>query len=180
MKHLIVIAAATAAIGFTSSAYAAEEAAQVKSKIEYKKDGGYEASRTSEQTTARGTELSSERNVNVGVDSKGRIDKTVKSESSSDPKGLMNKKKDVSESKIEEKDRGGYKQVTTRKHRDAEGTDTTYKTTTDVDVDARGNVATTATTEKVTDPKGLLNEKTTSSKVKTVNGRVVEEKNKTH
>lgn len=175
MKHsMLLTLAATAAVSLASSAYAEE--AQVKSKVEYKKDGGYESSRTMEQTTPSGTAVTSDSKVDVSVDSKGRVDKTVKTEAGSDAKGLMNRKKDKSETHIEEKARGGYKQTTTRVHADANGTDTTYKTTTDVDVDDSGNVTTTATTEKTVDPKGLLNEKTSTSKVKTVNGRVVEEK----
>lgn len=175
MKQYVIVAVATAAIGFAPAAFAAEKA-DVKSKVEYKDDGGYESSRTAKQTTSSGTALKTENKVDVSVDSEGKVDKSVKAESTTDPKGLMNKKQDTSESKIEEKERGGYKQVTTRKHTDAEGTNTTFKTTTDVDVDSSGNVKTTATTEKVTDPKGLLNQKTVTNKVKTVNGRVTEEK----
>lgn len=178
MKKSLAMLLATAAVGLAMPAFAADESAQVKSKVDYKKDGGYESSRTAEKTTANGTALKSESNVDVDVDSKGRVDKTVKVENSTDPKGLMNAKKDKAETHIEDKARGGYKQTTTRKSTDNNGTDVTYKTTTDVDVDSSGNVTTTATTEKTTDPKGLLNEKTTSTKTKTVNGKVVEEKNK--
>lgn len=178
MKHSLTMLLATAAMGLATSAYAADESAQVKSKVDYKKDGGYESNRTAEKTTANGTAVKSESNVDVDVDTKGRVDKTVKVENSTDPKGLMNAKKDKSETHIEDKARGGYKQTTVRTSTDASGTDVTYKTTTDVDVDASGNVTTTATTEKTVDPKGLLNEKSSSTKVKSVNGKVVEEKRK--
>ena len=178
MKNITAILVATAAMGLATSAYAADESAQAKSKVEYKKNGGYESTRSADHTTAGGTTHTSESNVSVDVDSQGRIDKEVKSESVTDPKGLMNKKKDTSETEIEEKARGGYKQTTTRKHTDAEGTNTTYKTVTDVDVDADGNVTSTATTEKTVDPKGLMNETTSKSKTKTVNGQVVEQTKK--
>lgn len=65
--------------------------------------------------------------------------------------------------------------MTTSKHKNAEGTDVTMVTTTDVDVDNSGNVTTTAKTEKTVDPKGLLNETTTTNETKTVNGKVVKQ-----
>jgi hypothetical protein len=173
MKKTLVMLMATTAFGLASSAYAADE---VKSKIEYKKDGGYESTRSAERTTASGATVSSESKVDVDVDNKGRIDKTVKVENATNPKGLLNEKKDEAETKIEEKARGGYKQVTTRKALNADGTDVTYKTTTNVDIDDKGNVTTTATTEKTVNPKGLMNEKTTTTKTKSVNGQVIEKK----
>ncbi|MEI7668882.1 MAG: hypothetical protein WCJ33_02220 [Pseudomonadota bacterium] len=167
----------TTALTIASPLYASDSEA-VKSKVEYKKDGGYEASRTSEQTTTSGTTNTSNDSTNVDIDSKGYTEKTVKSETTSDPKGMMNKEKDNSETKVEEKARGGYKQTTIRKHVDASGTNTTYKTMTDVDVDANGNVTTTATTEKTTDPKGMMNETTTKTKTKSINGKVIEDTKK--
>jgi len=178
MKNTFALLAATAAIGLAGGAYAADESANVKSKVDYKKDGGYTAERSSEQKTPGGTKTTSETKVDVDVDSQGRIDKEVKAETTTDPKGLLNKTKDVSKTDIEEKERGGYKQTTTTKHTNADGTNVTYKTVTDVDVDANGNVTTTAKTEKTVDPKGLMNAETTSSTTKSVNGQVVEQKKK--
>ena len=179
MKKFRTLLALTAAMGLATAAHAADESAQVKSKVEYKKDGGYESSRTAESTSAAGTTHKSESNVDVDVDSAGRVEKTVSTEATTDPKGLMNKKDNMSETHIEEKARGGYKQTTTRKFTDADGTNVTYKTVTDVDVDNNGKVTSTATTEKTVDPKGLMNEKTTTSKTKMVNGKVVENSKKT-
>lgn len=178
MKNIIAVLAITAATALPCATFAADETSESKAKVEYETDGGYESSRSSEHTTPSGTTHSSESTVDVDVDSAGRVDKTVKTETVTDPKGLMNRKKDVSETEIEEKAYGGYKQTTTRKHKDAAGTDTTFKTVTDVDVDSTGNVTTTATTEKTVDPKGLFNKTTTESKTKTVNGRVVEKNKK--
>lgn len=174
MKHYAILAATLLA----STANAADQSAVVKSNIDYKSNGGYESNRTAERTTASGTKQTTESKVNVDVDSAGRIDKTVKTEAVTDPKGLLNKQKDTSESQVEEKVRGGYKQVTTRKHTDADGTNIVYKTTTDVDVDAAGNVTTTAKTEKTVDPKGLMNSTTTTSKSTSVNGKVVDSSKK--
>ena len=180
MKTMFALLATTAALGLAASSYAADKSAQDKSKVEYKKDGGYESTRSSEHTNTSGTAYTSESKVDVDVDSQGRVDKTVKTESTTDPKGLLNKKDSTSETQIEEKARGGFKQTTTRKHTDAEGTNTTYKTVTDVDVDSDGKATSTATTEKTVNPKGLLNETSTKSKTKAVNGRVVEKTTKSN
>lgn len=180
MKNMFAILVATTAVGLATSSYAADESAQDKSKVEYKKDGGYESTKSTEHTTTGGTTHSTETKVDVDVDRQGRVDKTSKTESTTDPKGLMNKKDDTSETQIEEKARGGYKQTTTRKHTDAEGTNTTYKTVTDVDVDGNGKITTTATTEKTVDPKGLMNKTSTESKTKAVNGRVVDKTTKSN
>lgn len=180
MKKLFALLAATAAVSLAVSAHAASESAEVKSKMEYKRDGGYEASRSSEQTTPSGTDISSESKVDVDVDSDGLVSKTIKSESKTDPKGFGNRKVDNSKTVFEEKDRGGYKQTTVRTHKDADGTNVKFETITDVDVDSAGNVTTSAKTEKTVDPKGLFNSKTTTSKVKTVNGKVVDSVKKTN
>jgi len=178
MKNTFALLAVTAAIGLASSAYAADENAEVKSSVDYKKNGGYEATRSSEEKTAGGTTTTSKTTVDVDVDGSGKIDKEVKAETATDPKGLLNKKTDTSKTEIEEKARGGYKQVTTTKHKDADGTNVTYKTTTDVDVDNNGNVTTTAKTEKTVDPKGLMNADKTTTTTKSVNGEVVSKKTK--
>jgi len=176
MKNVIAMLAATAAVGLATSAYAADETSQAKASVNYKDNGGYDSSRNAENTDANGTTTTSSEKVDVDVDSKGLVKKTVKTSDTTDPKGLMNKKTDNSKTVYEEKDNGGYKQTTTRTHKDANGTNVSYKTVTDVDVDKDGNVTTTAKTEKTVDPKGLFNKKTTSETTKTVNGQVVDEK----
>ena len=176
MKRMIAVLAATTALTLAAPVFAASESTDGSTKIDYKSNGGYEATRSAEQTSTSGTTTKSNADVDVDVDSKGRTSKTVKAESSTDPKGLGNKKDDLAKTTYEDKDRGGYKQTTTRKHKDAAGTNTTYTTTTDVDVDTDGNVTTTAKTEKTVDPKGLMNAKSTTTKTKTVNGKVVDQK----
>lgn len=166
--------ATTMAMGISAISYAAENESE-KTKTRYYDNGGYESTRSSEDTTANGTTHTSESKVGVEVDSNGRAQKKVKTSAVTDPKGLMNKKEDNAESQIEEKPRGGYKLTVTRQHTDANGTNVLYKTITDVDVDEAGNVTTTATTEKTVDPKGLMNETTTKSTTKSINGRVVEQ-----
>jgi hypothetical protein len=174
MKNALVVLAATTVIGLSGSIYAAEDASHVKSNIDYKKNGGYEASTTSERTDANGAKSVTQKEVDVDVDAHGNIDKTVKNETITS-KGLMNKKSDTDQTQYQEKERGGYTQTTTRKHKNSDGTDVTYKTVTDVDVDEDGDVTTKATTEKTVDPKGLFNEKTTKSVTKSVNGKIIQE-----
>ena len=175
MKNLIALLAATTAVSLASGAYA-DESSSTKANVDYKKNGGYESSRSAQSTDSSGTTVSSDSKVDVDVDSKGHVKRTVKSSTTTDPKGLMNKKSEDGKTVFEEKNNGGYKQTTTRSYTDREGTNVTYKTVTDVDVDNDGNVTTTAKTEKTVDPKGMMNSKTTTSTTKSVNGQVVEQK----
>jgi len=180
MKTTLALLSATAVLALSGASLAADETVKGESKVEYKEDGGYESTRSSKHVTPEGTTHATETEVDVDVDSSGRASKTVKTEAVTDPKGLMNKKKDTSKTEIEEKPRGGYVQTTLSKHTEADGTDVTIKTVTDVDVDTSGNITTTAKSERVVDPKGWLNETKTTSTTKTVNGRVVEQKKETN
>ncbi len=173
MRNTLGALVATTAIGIASLAYA-DDATATNTTIENKANGGYEATTKSSETTPNGTDKSSTGTESVDVDSKGNIDKTIKTESVTDPKGMWNKKTDNSESSIQEKSNGGYTQTTIRKHTDRSGTDTYYKTVTDVSVDSDGNVTSVATSEKTTKPKGWFNKTEASSKTKTVNGTVTE------
>lgn len=175
-KSLLAALAASASMGLAISAYA-EEASE-KSNTKYHDNGGYETTSSSQKTNAAGTTSSTNSSVNVDVDSKGNVSREAKSETTTDPEGLMNKKTDNAESEIEEKPRGGYKQTTTRSHKDADGTNVYFKTVTDVDVDSSGNVTTTAKTEKTVDPKGFFNKTTSTSTTKSVNGRIVKSDSK--
>ncbi len=169
---------ATAAVGAANPTHAADEK-KVDAQVEYKKDGGYESTRTTKQTTDDGTTYKTKSEVDVDVDAAGRVDKKITTETVADPKGLMNKEKAVSETEFEEKERGGYTQTTIRKYKDANGTDVSLKTVTDVEIDKDGNVITTATTERTVNPEGLMNQTTTKSKTKSVNGKVIEQSKKT-
>lgn len=176
MNSKISLLAATAAVALASASYAAEDKAN--SKVEYKNNGGYEATRNAESTSANGTTVSSKSKVDVDVDSKGNVTRTLDTQASTDPKGMLNKQADNGKTVFEEKSNGGYKQTTERSHTDQQGTDITLTTTTDVDVDKKGNVITTAKTEKTVDPSGLFNSRTETSTSKSVNGVVVEQKKK--
>lgn len=85
------------------------------------------------------------------------------------------------ETKVEAKDNGGYMEKTTTEQKDAAGTSMTSEKKTDVNVDSKGNMEATTTTEKVVDPKGLMNEsKETVKDTKKVdaNGKVVKKNHK--
>lgn len=173
MKNTLSLLLVTAAVALATSSYAADKSAQVESTMEQKNNGGYESSVKSEAVTAAGTKKTSESSVDVSIDSNGNLDKKVETENVADAKGLFNKKTDSSDTQIEDKANGGYKQTTTRRHADANGTNTVYKTVTDVSIDSDGNIVSNATTDKTVDPKGLMNKKTTTSRTKAVNGDVV-------
>lgn len=175
IKNTLAILSATTMLTMGAAAFAADEVAKGETKVEYKDDGGYKSTQSSEHVNADGTKTSSEAKVDVDVDKDGQVEKTVKTESTTDPKGLLNAKKDTSKAEVEEKDRGGYKQTVTREHKDSDGTNVKEKSTTDVSVDREGNVTETTKNEKVVDPKGLMNKEKSVSKTKSVNGRVVEE-----
>jgi len=176
MKKILLALAATTAIGLTANAYAADSTAQADTKVDYKKNGGYDASSTAEQTNADGTKKVAKKSADVNVDSKGNLDETVKSETSSDAKGLMNAKKDTAKTTYKDKSNGGYKKTTTKAHVDHAGTDTKTENSTDVDVDSNGKTTEVDKTTNTTDPKGLMNKTSTTTKVKKVDGQVVEEK----
>lgn len=178
MKNIFGLLATTATLALATSAFAANEAAENKSSVEYKKDGGYEAKAASEKVNAAGTKTATESKVDVDVKNDGRVSKTTKTETTTDAKGLMNEKKDVQKTKLEEKKDGGYKETATSTHTDAEGTNVKAKATTEVDVNAAGDVTKTQKVEKTVDPKGLMNKETTTTTTKEVNGNVVEKKTK--
>ena len=176
MQKILTLLTITAVVGAVSSVSASGQSAETTSKTQIKPNGGYESSTTSESTTPGGGTKTTNKEVDVNVDARGRVDSTVTNTTTTDPKGLLNKQVNNAQTTIEEKTNGGYTQTTTRAHRDANGTSIVYKTVTDVDVDNKGNVQSTVKTEKTVDPKGLMNEKTSSSQTKTVNGKVVETK----
>ncbi len=174
MKQTFAYLCTTTFLAFVAAGFAANAATE--SKVEYKENGGYESTKSSEHKAPDGTTHTTESNVDVDVDKNGRVSKLIETESSTDPKGLLNEKKDIAKTEREEKPRGGYKETVTRQHRDADGTDITARTTTDVNVDKQGNVTQIVRVEKIVNPTGLMNETKTVNVTKTVNGKLVEQK----
>lgn len=167
-------------IAFSACVYAADESATTKSSTDYKKNGGYSTSSSSSDTTAGGTTSeTSNSKEDVDVDSSGKVKQHIESKSTVDPKGLMNKKTSESDTTVEEKDNGGYQEKREKESTNKAGTDYSNKSTTDVDVDSSGNVITTKERKETVDPKGLMNKKTTKTKIKEKNGQVIEEKSTT-
>jgi len=149
---------------------------KVESQFNDKQNGGYEKTIKSENTSTIGTKKETESKVDVDVKNDGRVSKKEETSTVIDPEGLMNEKSKNTQTSYEEKQNGGYKQVTETRIKDAQGTNITLITTTDVDIDAQGNVVTTAKSEKKVDPKGLMNSTTSTHERKTVNGQLIEEK----
>ena len=179
MKNVLAVLVATTTLGFTTSVFAADTSAEVKTKVDHKDNGGYESTSVSKETNDEGTNRKSKTTVDVDVDNDGTVSKTVESKTTTDPKGLLNSKKDVVKSEIEEKERGGYERTVKHDHVDNEGTNVSSETKTDVEVDADGKVTKTIESEKKTDPEGLLNSTKTTVKTKVVNGQVIEHKEET-
>lgn len=165
MKNPLLALSTAMLLALSAGAYAADE-----------KTNEHESSTSTQRTTTGGTVHSYEKDVDVDVDDKGRVNKSTTTETKVDPKGLLNTIKDTSTTEYEEKARGGYVQTTTKKHVDPDGANVTIKTITNVDVDTDGKITTTAKSEKVVDPEGLMNSTTTTSKTKTVDGVIVEQK----
>ncbi len=165
MKHPLLVLSATTLLGLSTISFAAED-----------KPGEYNTKSSLEHTTPGGTVHSYDKQVDVDVDDKGRVNKTTETKTKVDPEGLMNTKEDATTTEYEEKPRGGYKQTTIKKHTDDKGANVTIKTTTDVDVAENGEITTTAKSEKTVDPEGLMNSTKTIEETKSINGRVVEQK----
>lgn len=171
MKYYTILAA-TAAMSIASSAFAADESAEVKTDVEYKDNGGYEATASAEQKSADGTLKTTEATEEVEVDDDGMASKTVEKTTTIDPKGLMNKAEKTTELEVEDTENGGYEKTLTKKYVDPNGTNVTVENETEVEVDDEGNVTKTITEEKTVDPKGLFNKKTTTNSTTSVNGKV--------
>lgn len=144
-----------------------------ETKTEYKDNGGYTTTTTEAKKNADGTTIKGEAKVDVDVDDDGDVTKKVKNEKITDPKGILNEKAKTSETTIEQKDRG-YVRETRSSNSNAAGTSTLTKEQRDVKVDAQGNVIETTKTDKVVDPKGLLNRESTTVEEKRVNGQTIE------
>jgi opacity protein-like surface antigen len=72
----------------------------VEVEIEEKANGGVEKTEVSEETNSDGTNVTTESNTDVDVDSDGTVNATVKTEKIIDPDGLMNKTKVNTETKM--------------------------------------------------------------------------------
>jgi len=107
MKKSYILFATVAAFTLSQPSFAVDkESYESKTKVEKDSDGNYSEKSKVEKTDAAGTTVTSERKVNVDVDSNGNVDKTVKTEETTDPKGLMNKQTVKTKSTSKTKDDG--------------------------------------------------------------------------
>lgn len=178
MQNILSLLTLTTVLAAGSIAHAADSYSNTTADIKKTANGGYESIVKTESQNTAGTTKASESVVDVDVQNDGRINRTVSDYTISDPQGLMNKRSRDTQTEFSEKVNGGYKQVTTSTYKDAAGTDVKMVTTTDVDIDNKGNVMTTAKTEKTVNPKGFMNETTSTSKTRSVNGQIIEKTKK--
>lgn len=86
MQKLVKLLLAATFIVASGSAYATSN----KTEYEEKENGGYKVESSSEVTNSNGTDKSATHKVDVDVDDKGNVEKTVEHKTKVDPKGLMN------------------------------------------------------------------------------------------
>lgn len=165
-----------ATLAFAPAAFAADVSAENQGKYEAKDNGGYTMKGTSSETLKDGTKKSAEVKVDVDVDSDGKVTKTSKKETTTNPEGLMNERTNLSKTEMEEKARGGYEKKTVDKKTNADGTDVKTEASVDVEVEADGKMIEKKKIVKTVDPKGLLNQEKTVTTSKKVDGKIVEQK----
>lgn len=108
MKKIYILPAALLTIGLTAPAFADDTTIKAKSETTIKKDedGSYKKKQTNSEkvTDSAGTTTTSETKVKVESDADGDAKKEVTTETTSDPKGLMNKTKTVATDSVTYKD----------------------------------------------------------------------------
>ncbi len=186
--------AIVAGIALATPAYADnKESTETNTKTERHADGSYKTKSSAYTTDASGTARKMEVEERASTDSDGDKKVVSNTETSTDPKGLMNKTTAERRTELNSDARGSYDRETSAKSVDAQGTKRTFHNETEKDVDSDGSSKTTVTSKRVEDPKGLMNKQTaeekktiktdaagqTSMKVeKKLNGDTVEETNR--
>jgi hypothetical protein len=185
MNHILLVTTAMIALG--SPAFAADkETYESSTKIEKEKNGNFSEKSKTSKTLMDGTFNSFEKNVDIKVDSKGNIDKTITTEQVVDAKGMGNKhitktkdtetrkdgktsftheasvdgKKVTSDSNFEKDANGNYERKDTITRTDAAGTTRSTEKEETLKMGANGTMEKTTTVESSTDPKGLGNKTT--------------------
>ena len=136
-----ILLASTAAFALSATAFAADkESYQSTTKIEKDSNGNYSEKDMVTKTDANGATKSSEKKLSNKVDAKGNSDKSKTTEFVTDPKGLGNKR--VVTVKDTETTKDGQVSTTHKKTVDGknvEGTKDSYKTSSTVQKDSKGN-----------------------------------------
>jgi hypothetical protein len=93
MKTHILLLASVAVFTLAGAAMAAEKTSyESKTNVERDSKGNYNEESKTEKTNAAGTTTTTKEKVEVDVHANGDVDNTVKSERTTDPRGLMNKR----------------------------------------------------------------------------------------
>ena len=93
MKTHILLLASVAAFTLGGAAMAAEKTSyESKTNVERDSKGNYNEESKTQKTNAAGTTTTNKEKVEVDVHANGDVDNTVKSEKTTDPRGLMNKR----------------------------------------------------------------------------------------
>ena len=93
MKTHIALLTTVAAFTLSSAAFAADKTSyETKTSVERDAKGNYDEQSKTVKVNAAGTATTTKEKVEVDVHSNGDVDNTVKSETTTDPRGLLNKK----------------------------------------------------------------------------------------
>jgi hypothetical protein len=93
MKTHILLLTSVAVFTLAGAAMAAEKTSyESKTNVERDSKGNYNEESKTEKTNAAGTTTTTKEKVEVDVHANGDVDNTVKSERTTDPRGLMNKR----------------------------------------------------------------------------------------
>lgn len=168
----ILSLSASALIALSSVAYANDS--MIKSEFEATKNGGYKAVRDVERRAADGTKKTIHEKVNVKVDEAGNTVKKFEQKERTDRDGWFNAEKNKVTRKVKQNADGTMERVVEKDRVNPDGTNVKTKTNTQVERDAKGNMETTTEVKKTTDPKGLFNKHSKTSRVKMRNDKVIE------
>ena len=104
MTKSVLLLAAVVSLTITAPAFAADdtESTKASTKVEGDSNGNYTKKTNYEHTDAAGTTSTDNTKVKVKTNSKGDVTKTYETDSSNDPKGLMNKTTDKSTTTVKE------------------------------------------------------------------------------
>ena len=93
MKTHILLLASVAVFTMGAAAMAAEKTSyESKTNVERDSKGNYNEESKTQKTNAAGTTTTTKDKVEVDVHADGDVENTVKSEKTTDPRGLMNKR----------------------------------------------------------------------------------------
>lgn len=141
------------------------EKVHTETNIERKADGTFKGTSTTEETDAAGTTTKAETKEKDSVSSDGTKTTIVKTATSEDPKGLMNKTWSKEKVEVKADAEGNVEKDSYSKSVDQAGTKHTVTAQTEKRIKPDGTVETVSTDKIVTDPKGLGNKTVAETEV---------------